>query len=203
MSARSWKPLDSISAYYYSSGAVAFSGVLAALAVYLLTYRGYRNQHGAQDRLTGWTAGVAAIVVATFPTPPDSRLGWYAGWIGVVHYAAATVLFTCFAVFSLFLFTRSAPGVSSRGKQGRNLVYRICGFAIVICLLWIAIFHAHPIFLPETLALVFFAASWLIKGRVDHTVVALGTRAARYRRDPRKLIADVSGNVRRLSGKPN
>src|SRR5437879_5618907 len=61
-----WRLLNSISAYYYTSGVLAFVGVLVALAVFLLTYRGYDNAHGAQDRLTGWLAGVAAASVAAF-----------------------------------------------------------------------------------------------------------------------------------------
>ena len=38
-----WRNLESIRAYYYSGGAAAFLGMLAALALFLFTYRGYDN----------------------------------------------------------------------------------------------------------------------------------------------------------------
>src|SRR5579859_235240 len=45
---RLW-PWDSISAYFYSGGGPVFTGVLFALSVFMLTYRGYRNLNQKWD----------------------------------------------------------------------------------------------------------------------------------------------------------
>lgn len=80
--------LTSISAYHYSSGVVAFSGILAALAVCLITYDGYDNPDGRKDRIASTVAGWAAAFVILFPThPPAPELepSWWNGTIGVIH----------------------------------------------------------------------------------------------------------------------
>ena len=38
-----WTPLNSISAYYYTGAVAIFVGVLFALALFLLTYPGYKG----------------------------------------------------------------------------------------------------------------------------------------------------------------
>jgi hypothetical protein len=43
--AEKWRELDSISAYYYTGAVAAFVGMLVALALFLFTYRGYRNKY--------------------------------------------------------------------------------------------------------------------------------------------------------------
>ncbi len=177
-----WHTLDSISVYYYTSGEVAFAGALSALAIYLLTYHGFDNAFGRMDRILSRTAGVAAALVALFPTEPvyGPRPGWWRPWIGAVHYGAAAVLFVAFMVFSLFLFTRTDSTKPSAGKVARNAGYRICGLGIAACLAWILLRHGeHEIFWPETLALWFFATSWLVKGRVDYTATLLLQKAGR------------------------
>lgn len=65
---KEWKLLDSISSYYYTAAVAAFSGILVALAVFIFTYRGYENERRRRDRIAAVIAGVAAILVATFPT---------------------------------------------------------------------------------------------------------------------------------------
>src|SRR5213592_4599764 len=65
-----WTPLNSISAYYYTGAVAIFVGVLFALALFLLTYPGYKGV--IADRLLGLVGGTAAILVALFPTSaPD------------------------------------------------------------------------------------------------------------------------------------
>lgn len=79
--------------------------------VFLLTYRGYANESRKQDRGAAIVAGVAAAVVALFPTSSPSGLAtlpWYRDWISMTHTAAAIILFSMFAVFSLVLFRKTA-----------------------------------------------------------------------------------------------
>ena len=165
--------LESISAYYYTGGAAVFAGVLSALAVYLFTYRGNEKkpQEYVHDRVVAVIAGVAASMVALFPTEapgPSVVLPWWTEAIGKTHYAVAAILFLSFAYMSLVLFTKS-------GKPYRNAIYRLCGVAMVCCLVWIVLAktkYPGSIFWPEALALEFFAVSWLVKGQADQDAVA-------------------------------
>jgi hypothetical protein len=196
-----WRLHDSISAYYHTSGVVAFVGVLSALSVRLLTYQGFGNGHGTQDRFTARLAGICAALVAFFPTAVKDGPRWLKPWVSNTHYVAATVLFGCFMFISLFLFTKSGTPHPTRRKQRRNAVYRVCGIAIGTCLAWIAglkLFRRGEvsIFWPEALALWFFAFSWLTKGRADHTLV----RLLEYTRHPRRVVREVRKNLQKLKG---
>lgn len=182
-----WKPLDSISAYYYSSAAFVFVGLLAALSLYLFAYRGFKNNMQVWDKLVARTAASAALVAAAFPTfaPSDAlRVPWWMDWFATAHYVAAALLFTCFAVFSLFLFTRRDPDMpDAPDKAWRNAVYYLCGVAILGGMAWTALrgLNNHSIFWPESVVLVAFAVSWLVKGAV-HKTIAEKTRSLRVLR---------------------
>ena len=170
-----WKPVDSISAYYYSGAVVAFVGLLVALALFLITYRGFENTYGWVDRLAARIAGCAALLVAFFPTTaPDGypELPWWTALSRVVHYASAIVLFFMFALFCLWLFRMSSTDPPPPDKRRRNLIYILCGIAILIGMGWAAVAgrNEQPIFWPESLALIAFAISWLVKGRAPRTI---------------------------------
>lgn len=175
-----WALMYSISAYYYSGAVAAFVGMLVALALFLLTYRGYENKYGWADRAAARIAGCAALLIAFFPAaaPPSVEpLPWWTDATGYVHYASAIVLFLMFAVFSLFLFQLGPSGAHPppnppADKRRRNGVYLICGVVILASMAWagFAGFNKQSIFLPESIALVAFAISWLVKGRADRTL---------------------------------
>jgi hypothetical protein len=173
-----WRSLTSISAYYYTGGAAAFVGMLISLALFLFTYRGYRNEHHWADRAAAITAAVAALGVAFFPTvSPDGveALAWWLPVTGVLHHISAVVLFTMFAVFALWLFRKIPRGQRpSRDKQWRNHAFLACGLLIVGSMIWAGIEgrRGRPIFLPESVALVAFALSWLIKGYAFKTIAS-------------------------------
>jgi hypothetical protein len=173
-----WRNLESISAYYYTGAVAAFVGMLVALALFLFTYRGYANRYNWADRWAAKTAAIAALVVAFFPTKaPDGvpALSWWSPATGVLHHVAAVVLFTVFAVFALWLFRLTTPGErSDADKRRRNTLYLVCGVVIVVCIGWAGL-NAHndrPIFWPESIALVAFALSWLVKGYAARTLLA-------------------------------
>jgi len=79
-----------------------------------------------------------------------------------------------FAVFALWLF-RITPdgGNAATAKRRRNWVYLTCGIAIVAAMAWagIAGWTGSSIFLPESLALVAFSVSWLVKGYAHRTIL--------------------------------
>jgi hypothetical protein len=163
-----WRSLESISAYYYTGAVAAFVGMLVALALFLLTYRGFDNDYHKADRAVAIVAGLAALVVAFFPTAAPAGvppLSWWTGTTGVVHHVAALILFAMFAVFALWLF-RLRKGGKTETTGWRNKVYLACGLAIVACIAWAGYngYTAREIFVPESIALVAFSFSWLVKG---------------------------------------
>lgn len=173
----------SISIYYWSGAVAIFVAIVAALSIYLLTYRGYANDAYRYDRGAALIAGVSAAVVVLFPTAPPPGLAspspgsapWWHAWVGVTHHLAASLLFAMFAVFSLWLFRKSAPGETpAPDKKRRNMIYLVAGIGIVICMAWavVAGLQDHSIFLPESGALICFAISWLTKGRAVHSIKA-------------------------------
>lgn len=172
-----WLELDSISAYYYSGAVAAFVGMLVALALFLFAYRGYQNKYAWADRWASNIAGAAALGVAFFPTGAPTgveSLAWWAKWIGVVHYACAVTLFLMFAVFALWLFRLTPDGTAAEGnKRGRNRVYLACGITILGAIAWAgyAGMNDRSIFWPESVALVAFSVSWLVKGYALRSIV--------------------------------
>jgi hypothetical protein len=199
-----WGLLTSVSSYYYTGSVAVFVGILVALGMFLITYRGYDNKYGRHDRIASVIAGWAAVLVAFFPTEaPIEPLApsWWTPGTGKIHYISAVVLFCSFSFFSLFLFTRSKPRAGEQlptGKRVRNSIYIFCGVVMVSCIVWagIASFMSAPIFLPEAIALEAFAFSWLTKGRADRTAVSMARRTLYYGRNPKKLITNVRDAMR-------
>lgn len=183
---------DSISAYYWTGAVPLFAGLLAALSLFLLTYRGYANAYRKYDRAAAVIAGVAAALVALFPiTPPSgARPPWWEPWVGILHVAAAVTLFSMFAVFSLWLFRKTEPDGArtpdeEKAKRQRNHIFLLCGIGIVVSMVWalVAGNADQSIFWPESAALCFFAWSWLTKGRafrsIKSTASAVKAKATR------------------------
>jgi len=76
-------------------------------------------------------------------------------------------------VFALWLFRITPSGeVVTPDKRRRNRVYLGCGMVIVASIIWagVAGMNGRPIFWPESVALVAFAVSWLVKGYAITTI---------------------------------
>jgi hypothetical protein len=166
-----WRALESISAYYYTGAVAAYVGMLIALALFLVTYRGYKeSKYYWADRAASITAAVAALGAAFFPAPAPkgmTNLPWWTPGMGDLHYVCGVALFAMFAVFALWLFRITPSGEQAPSdKKWRNGAYLTCGIAIVANLIWagVAGLNGGSIFLPESLALVAFSVSWLVKG---------------------------------------
>lgn len=162
---------SSISEYYYSVGRNYFVGILFAIGIFLLTYRGYVKMPGDRewfsDDIAGSITCVFLLGVALFPTG-DS-------WVGKVHLACATLAFIMFAYFCLILFVKTGDQTSSL-KRRRNAIYRACGWIIILCIVLIAIYliflqgedsiaDLDPVFWLEWLAIWAFGISWFVKGK--------------------------------------
>ena len=164
----------SISDYYYTVMGDVFVGSLFAIGVFLWSYEGYED--GPDNRI-GNIACIGAVGTALFPTAPDDP-GQVQEIIGYFHYLFAVGFLSSLAYFSIFLFTRTGAGQPTRGKRLRNKIYRVCGYAIagsiVAMIVFIAtkrIFHysvsekLDVIFWLETIAVMSFGFSWIVKGK--------------------------------------
>jgi hypothetical protein len=199
-----WGLLRSVSAYYYTGAVAAFVGTLVALAMFLVTYRGYDNEYRRRDRLAAIVAAAAAVLVAFFPGRAPADLpgpSWWTPRTGAIHWVSAVLLFSALSFFALFQFPKSKVGDGEplpAGKRLRNGIYYLCGGVMAGCMVWAVIGGAagKSIFWPEALALVSFAVSWLVKGRADRTAIAAGRRTVYYGRRPKELAADIWDAVR-------
>ncbi len=156
---------QSISHYYHSCMRDVFVGTLCAIALFMFFYSGYDKW----DNLAGNIAGFASIGVALFPTTEIGE----SDLIGKLHYFFAIVFFLTLAVFSLWLFRKGKkPSEQTKQKKKRNVIYLICGIIMIACLAAIPIYHNFIsngdgtmfVFIAETIALLAFGFSWLVKG---------------------------------------
>lgn len=164
---------NSISSYYHTGMRDVFVGTLCVIGFFLLSYRGYdRVDDGA-----GTLACAFAVGAALFPTAPDNSAAAGTELIGYIHLVFAALFFLTLIYFSLFLFTKTDPSRQpTRQKLQRNTVYRVCGYAMSICMLLIVIYALlpdkvalilegwNPDFWLETIAVIAFGISWLTKG---------------------------------------
>ncbi len=183
---------SSISAYYHTGLGDVFVGTIFAIGIFLFSYKGYEPQ----DDRAGDFACFCAIGLALFYTFPD--MGDSSRGIGltvspataetlekiaVAHFVFAAGFFLTLAYFSLCLFTKSDPDKKpSQEKLQRNIVYRVCGYVILLAIALIAlggliqklellpeatlstIVSLDPVFWLESIAIVAFGVSWSVKG---------------------------------------
>ena len=163
----------SISAYYHTEMRDVFVGVLFATGFFLYSYRGYDKV----DNIAGNLACLFALGVALFPTTPDDMPGQSA--TGIAHLAFAALYFATLIFFSLRLFTKTDSDPSATPtpqKLQRNLIYRVCGITMLVCLVLMAVYNFlpletkgmlvvyKPVYWLEALAILTFGISWFTKG---------------------------------------
>jgi len=164
------KPLpSSISGYYHTGMRNLLVGSLCAVSMYLLGCRGYDRR----DEMAGIFAAVCALGVAFFPTAPTGTPSPSQFRVEVAHYVFAALLFSTLAYFCLALFRLTSAKGPTRRKLQRNRVYTVCGYAIIVSMLLIAICKLGkigslaglgPTFCFETTSLLAFGIAWLVKG---------------------------------------
>lgn len=169
---------ESLSDYYYTITGNLLVGMLCAMALFLISYKGYPG-----DRLDGWLttiAGLLALGAAFIPTNEPLMNGCaviHLPWNdtrSLIHNLLASVLFIDLALISLFLFTKGR-GAPTPQKQKRNRVYKICGYIILFVIILVPIYNrlvkSYPelgvykmVFWLEWVAMTAFGVSWLVKG---------------------------------------
>lgn len=171
----------SISAYYHTVSQDIFVGILCIFAACFISYKGYNRG----EQYLGNIMGLLALCIAFFPS---KDINFHSKPIGmfqlqpevssVIHYIAAISLFFFLGMFSFCFFTKSDKPKKKRdlSKKIQNVFYKIFG-----CAIWgsgiFAIFSFLPfskewfksnniLFWIETIMLVSFGASWLIKSKL-------------------------------------
>jgi hypothetical protein len=164
---------SSISSYYYTGMRDVFVGTLFAIGFFLLSYKGYERA----DDIAGDLACVFAVGVALFPTTSGDTVSIAARVVGYAHLVFAAGFFLTLTYFCLFLFTKTNPNEPpTKRKLQRNTVYRVCGYAMVACIVLMAIYSflpsgaastvagLKPVYWLEALAILAFGVSWFVKG---------------------------------------
>jgi hypothetical protein len=171
----------SISHCYYSNVRDVFIGVMIGVSMFLISYYGYGPVDNIVTNITGG-AGMALALCPCLFSYADPSLNRSVGFLNLdpylsnaLHLGCASVFFLLLAFNSLFLFTRTRDGEIVRdGKKKRNVVYVVCGVAMVALMIALVVirlvlgderFDSKPIaFAIESLMLLAFGISWLVKG---------------------------------------
>jgi hypothetical protein len=188
----------SISDYYYTRGGDLLVAILFLIGIFLFTYRGYNILENVLSSI----AAICGIGVAFSPTSaknlgnsfsvhtPQYTVPKFFGLIEM-HLVYAALFFIILGAISYFAFTKSDKGEKVDGKltpKGkRNIIYRVCGVVMVLCIIVIGIYFVSGgfksalgdfpfVFFMETLAIWAFGISWATKGETlfpdgEHYVV--------------------------------
>ncbi len=164
------KPLASISASYWDEGLWSgniFVGFLFAISAFLLSYNG----HERREKWLSKVAALAAICVAIFPCGCDG----HPQIIPMVHYIAASVMFSILAVFCYFFFLRAWKKGWAQART-RAILYGGCGLAIILAMVSMVVDHLMDdalsnrfqqlTFYAEATGLVAFGIAWLTASRI-------------------------------------
>ena len=155
----------SISATYYVTPALA--GILTAASLVLMCYDGY----DLQDNIVTTLSGVFGLMIVLFPcrcavTPEYTGFFQLPAKVSsIIHCTSAVIFFLLLAYNDLFLFTKTDKSPTSK-KKARNIVYRVCGIGMLSAMVLMPLPFHFPAktWWVETVALFFFAISWLTKG---------------------------------------
>ena len=173
-----------LSHFYHTPMRDFFVGSLWAIGLFLFAYRGYSSERFI--RLFACFCAMGVALVPTAPVcPPIDPIGELAcstrsegDVFDKIHMGLAASLLLSLAYFSLVAFPKSSkkPECQDINKSRCNVIYRICGVVILVCIvaigivLWIekrsdTIFQFQPAFWLESVAILAFGISWLVKGR--------------------------------------
>ena len=170
----------SISAYYYTRVGNVFTGAMCVIGVFLVAYR---LTSWAIDNVATTLAGISALGVAFFHAAPDNAtLGQLR--LADVHLACAAALFVLLGAISLFIFPLDVPP----GHRWRADCYLGLGALIWLSIVLMPTLNVlakssyddyHVFFVLETICVIAFAASFILKGHGQPADPDLGNKAAR------------------------
>lgn len=192
---------SSISYYYYTNLREVITGILCAVGLFLIRYVGTKNSSfWKNDNLLTNIAGYMAFGVAFFPTNPDywaekiyTLIPINVSLLGYIHYGFAAIFFLILSIISIKVFTIGQQENEDIPISifNENHIYKICGYSILVFIIMIPIFSYLKLFsystlLFESLSLISFGISWLIKGRALGDKGKIGERL--YRKSSKSEI---------------
>lgn len=165
---------EHISSYYYSNMRDLVVGILVAIGIFLITYKGY----SIEDNVVTTISGICSIGIAFFPCSTIEIIKVGIFQIGsnisvILHCIFAIVFFMLLAYNSYFLFTKTGTDLSDN-KKIRNTIYRTCGVLILVASLLQGVctfLNKYSFVKDYSLMLIFeivilfsFGVSWFVKG---------------------------------------
>lgn len=167
---------SSMSSYYYTGMRDFFVGALFSMGLFLFSYKGYTSA----DNLSANLGGIGALGIALFPCGYDEAARQIFPLTSIIHYVSTALFLSVMMYFCFVLFQKSniekcyRTGSHHKQKNKRNVVYKVCGFVMLVCLLVlisIGIFRIDEKSFPlefcfESVALIAFGISWLTKGEM-------------------------------------
>jgi hypothetical protein len=156
---------SSLSAYYYTKVGNVFTGALCVIGIFLLAYR---LTSWAIDNIATTLAGISALGVAFFhAAPKNATLSQLR--LADVHLTCATALFILLGAISLFIFPRD----TLPGQRWRANWYMALGALIWLSIILMPTLNSltgsfydnnHVFFILETVCVMAFAVSFILKG---------------------------------------
>lgn len=158
----------SISATWYTNACTVFMIILGSASLLLISYRGYKRI----DDIILTCSGIAGLGICLFPcSVPDiiGKVGTFvidANISNIIHIICAIIFFALLSYNSIFLFTKGSGEMTKR-KKIRNIIYKVCGIGMLASFLIMLLpsFYIQT-WLTETIALFFFAVSFLTKADI-------------------------------------
>lgn len=166
----------SISATYYANSSPFMIGLLFATSVFFFCHAGY----DWRDRVCSFVQAVSCLGIIIFPVAtegiPDKVgiFGLHPSVSNIPHCAFACILFTTFALNIILLFTRHGADMTDK-KRIRNMIYYVCGGAIVAGLMSQILYAVGTIKPPywfpmttvnECIMLTAFGVAYLVKSEM-------------------------------------
>jgi hypothetical protein len=159
---------ESISATWHTNACTVFMIILGSASFLLISYKGYEKI----DDILLTCSGIAGLGICLFPCSIDTITGRIGTFMidseisDIIHTIFAIIFFVLLAYNSFFLFTKGA-GEMTKKKKIRNVIYRVCGIGMIasFAILLLPDFYVK-VWLVETIALFFFAVSFLTKADI-------------------------------------
>lgn len=159
---------ESISATWHTNACTVFMIILGSASFLLISYKGYEKI----DDILLTCSGIAGLGICLFPCSIDTITGRIGTFLidseisNIIHFVCAIIFFGLLAFNSFFLFTKGA-GEMTKNKRIRNVIYRVCGIGMIasFAILLLPDFYIK-VWLVETIALFFFAVSFLTKADI-------------------------------------
>lgn len=191
------KLLASISHYYYFNlSALFFIIILSSFALFLISYKGYKIDTTTEmlsDDLVTNIGGFAALIVVFIPTrcvdgadvvldnicenASYHLFGHNDKLKGIIHLVSAGIFIFSMGWMSKYKFTRNPD-------DKNNTLYRMCGNIVFVSIgvLLVLFFiegkvsfylEKYYVFIFETIAVIAFGVSWLVKGKMINDVMTM------------------------------